>query len=234
MSSIFAEYETDLDTVLQGVQSKLSGDAVAFRGDERRALFRRVERELEEADEIIAQMEVEVQTADKNKAELQGKLRAHKGVVARHKADLKSFASTADRDDLLSTSSRPDHVSISMTDLDRPDSPASASASQAQRSRLLSTTDKLADGQRRLEDSHRIALETEELGTGILRDLRSQRDTLEHTRDTLYGADSSIDRASNTLQKMIRRAYQQRAVTYAIIAVLVFLILYVLYSKLFG
>jgi vesicle transport through interaction with t-SNAREs protein 1 len=104
---------------------------------------------------------------------------------------------------------------------DRSESP-SFSQAQAQRARLMSATDKLADGQRRLEDSQRIALETEDVGAGILRDLRTQRDTLEHSRDTvrqdarslhplahsghsqLYEADGSIDRASSTLRKMIR------------------------------
>jgi vesicle transport through interaction with t-SNAREs protein 1 len=72
----------------------------------------------------------------------------------------------------------------------------------------------------------------------------------------LTQADGSIDRASGTLKKMIYkyvptrpfprshvglwctadsdRMYQQKFVTYAIIAVLVLLILLVLYSKLFG
>ncbi|GAA5888595.1 hypothetical protein JCM5296_001082 [Sporobolomyces johnsonii] len=231
-ASVFAEYETDLETVLKSVADKLEGDALTLRGDERRSTFRRVERELEEADEIIAQMEVEVQTADHGKAELQAKLREHKGKVARQKNDLKLLASTADRDDLLSApSTSSNHVAIEMND--RAESPSSLSQAQAQRSQLLSATDKLSDGQRRLEDSHRVALEAEDLGTGILRDLRGQRDVLERTRDHLYEADGSIDRASNTLQKMVRRMYQQRAVTYAIIAVLVFLILYVLFSKMF-
>lgn len=57
-----------------------------------------------------------------------------------------------------------------------------------QRSRLLSATDKLSDGQRRLEDSHRVALETEVLGADILTNLRGQRDQLEHTRDTVSRA----------------------------------------------
>lgn len=65
--------------------------------------------------------------------------------------------------------------------MDREDS----GSGQAQRSRLLSATDKLSEGQRRLEDSHRVALETEDLGAGILRDLRGQRDQLEHTRDNV-------------------------------------------------
>lgn len=68
----------------------------------------------------------------------------------------------------------------------------SGSPSFAQAQRLLSATDKLADGQRRLEESHRVALETEDLGTGILRDLRGQRETLEHTRDTVRSPSSSL------------------------------------------
>ncbi|BGP14514.1 t-SNARE VTI1 [Rhodosporidiobolus nylandii] len=79
-----------------------------------------------------------------------------------------------------------------------------------------------------------MALETEDVGTSILGNLRMQRDTLEHARDTLYDADNSIDRASSTIKKMIRTASTQRLVTYAIIAILVSLILYVLFSKLVG
>lgn len=184
-------------------------------------MLRRVDRELEEADEIvcgrvasvngqanagtrrqIAQMEIEMQTAGREqKSQLQSKVRQHKATLNGHKAEMvsgghsltaiaplliltlpeqKTLASSADRDDLLS-SSAVRHTSI---DMDRGESPT-PSHGQAQRSRLLSATDKLSDGQRRLEDSHRVALETEDLGAGILRDLRGQRDQLEHTRDTV-------------------------------------------------
>ena len=133
------------------------------------------------------------------------------------------------------------------------------SASQAQRTKLLSTTDKLTQGQRRLEDSHRIALETEDVGSGILRDLRGQRETLVHTRDNVrtfrralwdfanfLRYDSAvrsgwIDRQSfeyaqwngqavspphHTLYSLLTRCYrmyQQKLVTYGIIAILVLL-----------
>lgn len=99
---------------------------------------------------------------------------------------------------------------------------------QAQRQKLLQGTSTLEDGSRRLQESHRIALETEDLGADILRDLRSQREQIENSRDTvgvdsfdilialsdtlskrfslqLRQADSNIDRSSRTLTKMIRR-----------------------------
>lgn len=40
-------------------------------------------------------------------------------------------------------------------------------------------------GSRRLENAHRIALETEDVGADILRNLRGQREQIEHTRDTV-------------------------------------------------
>jgi len=66
-----------------------------------------------------------------------------------------------------------------------PSPSSSPSPAYAQQTRLLSATDQLTDGQRRLEQSQRVALETEGLGTGILENLRGQRDSLIRTRDTV-------------------------------------------------
>jgi vesicle transport through interaction with t-SNAREs protein 1 len=40
-----------------------------------------------------------------------------------------------------------------------------------------------ASGSRRLENAQRIALETEDVGADILRNLQGQRETITHTRD---------------------------------------------------
>lgn len=108
----------------------------------------------------------------------------------------KSLRSSSDRDDLLSGGR--------YRDTDSP-SDLESGTSQAQRQRLLQGTDKLQDSTRRLEESNRLALETEDIGAGILNNLRGQREQIESTRDTLYRADNSIDRASGTLKQMIRR-----------------------------
>jgi vesicle transport through interaction with t-SNAREs 1 len=95
------------------------------------------------------------------------------------------------------------------------------------RERLLAGTEILADGSQRLGNTHRIALEAEDMGVEILRNLRGQRETIENARDTvssldvcgvsgfsvvlimsclqLQTADSNIDRADNTVKKMIRQ-----------------------------
>ncbi len=56
---------------------------------------------------------------------------------------------------------------------------------QNDRTRLLAGTEILSDGNRRLEDSRRIALETESQGADIMRNLRQQREQIENARDTV-------------------------------------------------
>lgn len=54
-----------------------------------------------------------------------------------------------------------------------------------QRQRLLSGTERLGESSRRLEDSHRLALETEGIGINILSTLKGQRETMLRARDTV-------------------------------------------------
>lgn len=58
---------------------------------------------------------------------------------------------------------------------------------RSDRTRLLAGTELLEDGNRRLTDSTRIALETETYGADILRGLRGQREQIENARDTVSG-----------------------------------------------
>jgi len=100
------------------------------------------------------------------------------------------------------------------------------------RTRLLAGTEALDNGNRRLQDSERIALETEEQGAGILSTLRRQREQIENSRDQLRTADTSIDRASGTLKKMIRQMHQQRFIIAGATVVLILVVVLILWAKL--
>ena len=81
----------------------------------------------------------------------------------------------AQRNDLLSGPGMPN-----------PDDPYTDDPSAfSSRTRLLAGTERLEDGSRRLDNAQRIALETEDVGADILRNLRGQREQIEHTRDTV-------------------------------------------------
>jgi len=163
-------------------------------------------------------MEIEVQSLDRAvKSKAQVKLRGYKAELSKRHSELvrvfcylllccmlmheligaqKEALSSIDRSDLLGQYRDDPDEDLEANNL---------SGAQQQRARLLNGTDKLSDSSRRLEESHRIALETEDLGADILGNLRGQREQIEGTRDRLYQADRNIDRASGTLGKMIRR-----------------------------
>ncbi|ORY00435.1 V-snare-domain-containing protein [Basidiobolus meristosporus CBS 931.73] len=190
-SELFETYEQEYAVLRDGLSKKFTSQIPSLSGEEKKTVIRAAERELEEADEIVEQMEMELYNLPQaSRTRLQSKLREYKAELNQFKKDLKNSASkSGEREELLG--------GHTVLELD--------STSMDQRARLLSGTDRLQDSSRRLQDSHRLALETESLGVGILGDLRSQREQIQHTRDTLFEADSSIDRATRTLKTMASR-----------------------------
>lgn len=65
-------------------------------------------------------------------------------------------------------------------------------ASADQRSRLMSTTERLDKSSDRIKESRRTMLETEELGVSILQDLHSQRQSLLHAHNTVWDFTSHV------------------------------------------
>ncbi|KAK0486933.1 vesicle transport v-SNARE protein N-terminus-domain-containing protein [Armillaria luteobubalina] len=217
-TSLFDSYEQDYKQLIDALRPKLDGDDKGENAEQRKATLRRAEMELDEADEMVSQMDIEIQGIPQSiRAQYQTRMRDAKAELSRYKKLLKELNS---RTALLSSSSGPAFASS--------DEPYGVS----DRTRLLAGTALLDDGTKRLQDSHRIALETEEQGADILMNLRTQREQIENSRNVIQRADSSIDRASKTLKGMIRRMYQQRVVTGAIIGVLILLIIIIVWEKL--
>ncbi|KAH9466594.1 hypothetical protein MJO28_000791 [Puccinia striiformis f. sp. tritici] len=219
---LFSSYEQEFNDLVISIRNALNVEAKNSVGEQRKAVLRRVERDYEEAEEILSQMDVELQSLDRAlKPTISQKLKSYKAELSGFKSQIKQAYSQANPTELNSDSPYQEESDLSNSTKER----------QAQRERLLRSQQVLESSSNRLDSSHRIALETEELGSGILRDLRGQREQIENTRDTLREADGHLDKASNTLNKMIRRMYQQRVISGVIIAVLILLILFILYSK---
>ncbi|KAI7868778.1 t-SNARE [Spinellus fusiger] len=223
-SNLFNNYEQDLQAVNDSIRAKLTQHIPSQSGEERKATIRAVEREMDESDEIIGQMEMELLNIPvPSRTRLQAKLRLYKSETEKMKRDLRRTTATAprskDRAELLGD------LENGMGDLD--------ASTMDQRQRLLSGTERLGESSRRLQDSHRLALETEGIGINILSNLKGQRETIVRARDTLAEADSYIDKASRTLKGMARRMATNKMITAAIIIILVALIVLVIWSKLF-
>ncbi|KAF8631523.1 hypothetical protein AX15_002283 [Amanita polypyramis BW_CC] len=220
-TALFDRYYNDFQQFIVTINDRLEGNSTDDRSEQRPAVLRRVDMDLDEVDEMVSQMELELQGVPQSlRSQYQSRLRDAKSELSRHKKLAKEARSQVARQDLLSSSQGRSTPS---------DDPY---ASTTDRSQLLAGTALLEDGTKRLQNSYRMALETENQGADILLNLRSQREQIEHTRGTLQTTDIAINRASNTLKGMIRRMYQQRAVTGAIIFVLVLLIAVIIWEKL--
>ncbi|KIL57907.1 hypothetical protein M378DRAFT_171208 [Amanita muscaria Koide BX008] len=220
-TSLFDSYEQDFKHIIQGIREKLEGGAKSNKGEQRKAALRRVEIELDEADDIVSQLEVEIQGIPKSiRPQYATRLKQVKADLTKYKKMSKDTHAQLARSDLLSSFSPRSYPS---------DDPY---GERNERTRLLVGTDILNDGSRRLVDSTRVALEAEEQGADILRSLRVQREQIENVRDTLRTSDTHIDRASGTIKGMVRQMYKQRFILSGIFAFLVFLIVLILYIKL--
>lgn len=139
----------------------------------------------------IGQMSLElsnIPSSGRNKIKPRLRNYTHDLDVSRHA--LLKFAQNAERDALFGG---------------RGGSNGSGDAVVDQRQQLLSGTDRLERSSQRLRDSQRIANETEDIGAGILGDLRVQREQILNTHNTLNDSERYLDRSIKTLRGMARR-----------------------------
>lgn len=217
MSALLQSYESDFRATLDEARSKLQL-APSQALSERNATLKQVEQQQEELVDLLDQMEIEVNSAIPNgqeRANVKAKLRGYRRQVQTElKQPLQQLIDSRDRDLLFGEQN-----------------PQFANLNEDQRQQLLSNHSILQGTGDRLRDATRIATETEGIGSTIMNDLRSQRETLENARQTLFTADSYVDKSIRTLKTMSRRLVANKFISYAIIAVLILLILLVIFSK---
>ncbi|EXJ65693.1 vesicle transport through interaction with t-SNAREs 1 [Cladophialophora psammophila CBS 110553] len=217
-SELFSTYEAELKLVQADVNQKLD-QIPELAGEERKAVIRGAERAIDEAKELLDQMNLEksnIPTSQRSK--VNSRFRNHQSDIDTLQRKLKS----------LVESERKQLFGDRYTD-DPETGPRDAQLEQRQQ--LLSGTDRLGRSSDRLRESHRIALETEQIGASTLADLHQQRNVIENTHRNLLQSEGYVDRSVKTLRGMARRMATNRVITIAIITVLVLLIIGVIYSK---
>jgi len=214
-SELFGSYEAELKLVQADLNQKLE-QLPELTGEPRKAAISQAERALDEAKEILDQMRIEKQNIP---------------TPSKQKINTRFRNYTTDIDTLSRKLSSLKSSGFGNRYTDSPDANGPEDPSLEQRQQLLSGTDRLERSSNRLRDSQRIALETEEIGRNTLGDLGRQRETIQHTRDTLLESEGYTDRSIKTLRGMARRMATNRIITIAIITVLVLLIVAVIVSK---
>lgn len=201
-------YESDYQLALSDARSKLAGGSLLA------STVQAVEQALDEAQDVLDQMNIEMQNLPApQRAEPNKRIRQHRADVAELRRKVAAEATDAERAQLFGRYT------------DEPEQRLALLANNAAMERALERA------LERLRDSQRVAHETEAIGGNILNDLRAQREQIVNLRNTLLAADLYVDKLIQTLRAMSRRITANKFISYAIIAVLIVLIFLVLASK---
>uniref|UniRef100_A0A6V7K8M3 t-SNARE coiled-coil homology domain-containing protein n=1 Tax=Bracon brevicornis TaxID=1563983 RepID=A0A6V7K8M3_9HYME len=153
----------------------------------------------------MEQMELEVRgTSGSQRERLKSRVESHRAELKRLSQEFQ--AAKKPKDDVLDMGSE-DNWDNSVT--------------EDQRKRLLDTSERIDRTGRTLQNGYRMVLETEEIGSQVLKDLHDQRETIQRSRGRLRDTDAELGRGSRLLSGMIFRSLQQRFILVAVFVVLV-------------
>eukprot|EP00038_Savillea_parva_P009150 m.181565 g.181565 ORF g.181565 m.181565 type:complete len:217 (+) comp15309_c0_seq1:114-764(+) len=207
MSDMIEEYEAEFNELTDAVHKRCAR-IPDLSGDSKKTEVSKAEKEIQDATELIEQMEMEViNLPSSQRSNTKAKIAEFKKTMQDLNKKLKRSAvmlsnSQSARDDLFD-----------LTDGDDA------------RDALLSNTERLDRTSRRLEDGHRSALEAVEIGAGALDELGRQRETIERSRGRLRGMDSDLSKSQKLLRSIYNRAIRNRVLTSLIIGLLTIVII---------
>lgn len=101
--------------------------------------------------------------------------------------------------------------------------------SNEQQRRLLDNSERIERTGNRLTEGYKMVLETEQIGTAVLQDLSTQRDTIHNARSRLRFANEDLRQSSRIMNSMIMRSLRERAVLFGVVFVFVIVIFSVFY-----
>ncbi|XP_072032221.1 vesicle transport through interaction with t-SNAREs homolog 1B-like [Amphiura filiformis] len=223
-SEQFERYEEDYRTIYDDLKFKVEVKIPTCGGEEKKQIVREVERGIEEASQVLQEMEAQAKPAPGSyRTQMIARIRNHRRDLDKLFRDLKRTGSGS-RDELFGggfyTSNAVDNQINAMQN--------------AQRSRLLQGTDSLNRASDSIDRTHRIAAETDEIGVGIIDELDSQKEQLLSARDKLEDMDSNIGKSRRILKSMGRRVVTDKMILTAVILIELGILGGVIYWKFFS
>ncbi|XP_040217554.1 vesicle transport through interaction with t-SNAREs homolog 1A isoform X3 [Rana temporaria] len=216
MSAVFQGYEQDYGVLTADITNRIGKIPKLAGGEseEKKQMVMNVEKQLEEAKELLEQMDLEVREIPaQSRGMYSNRMRSYKQEMSKLEADFKrSRIAYSDevRNELLGDD---------------------GNSSESQRAHLLDNTERLDRSSRRLEAGYQIAVETEQIGQNILENLNQDREKIQRARERLRETDTNLGKSSRILTGMLRRIIQNRLLVFVLgIIILITIILAIYFS----
>jgi len=216
--SMFSQYEQEFLTRSNAVRAKLQ-QVQKLGGEPRKMALREAEREIENSKTTLRRMEEIGAGGGSNKE----KQRTQQQLCRGYQQDVIVLQREIQHAQLMPGPKM--GISSDFGDLDRETN---------QRNQIENTYGVVQESGQRLDNAHRIALETENIGTETLNNLGGQRKQLEKTRDYLDEIDQNLSFSQKILNAMNRRIITNKLILVLIILVLLASIGLIVYFKWVG
>ncbi|XKL60883.1 hypothetical protein PGB90_007940 [Kerria lacca] len=214
--SLLENHEQQYAIISADITSKI-GKLSSYIGSDRKQLCSEIEKLIEDAQELMEQMELEVR-------DLNSSIRSkYTHRISSYKAELTRLSQDFSRVKFRS------HVSFSNSNEGLYAEYNDMNSEQKQR--LLYTTEQIEETGKHLANGYRIAIETEELGSKMLHNLHSQRETIQSSLHRVYETNSNIRLSSQVLSRMMNRCLQDRLIVIGIFILLLLIIGFTVYFK---
>jgi len=210
---MFEDYENEL-TSLQAVLTRKILQVPQLTGERKKLAIHEIEKDFEQADRIIQQLENTARTSQQK-----SKLRNIDAELSRQKREIsnsRNARASTFQDSLFSSTSE----DLQVRTLD-------------QRSKLLVGVERLENSSARIQNAHKIALETEEIAEATLTELEEQKETLLRARDNLDRVDDNMARSRNLVLQMTAKVMTNKIILILIILVLLVVIGVIVYFRWF-
>ncbi|OCT91937.1 vesicle transport through interaction with t-SNAREs homolog 1B [Xenopus laevis] len=210
------ELYNELYANLQKIQQRLQSSY----GEEKKKLLREFGEKQKEANEMLSEMENELKSAPPSfRHQTTSKLRAYKRDLVKLQMEANYNALELGPKERETYNVKNEH----------------STHLASQRSLLLQGTESLNRATDSIARSHRIAAETDAIGTDIIEELGEQREKLDRTKGRLVGTSENLSKSRKILRSMSRKIVTNKLLLSIIIilelAILGGLIYYKFFSK---
>ncbi|XP_018566330.1 vesicle transport through interaction with t-SNAREs homolog 1A [Anoplophora glabripennis] len=217
MVSLFENYEQQYSVLTADITAQV-GLLTASATKDRRQLISNIEKHVEEAQELLEQMELEVREVESSKRQrCRTKLDCYRAELKRLTLDYIK-ARSIKQGALYDSAEELNDVRISSD----------------QKQRLLDNSETIERTGKKLEEGYRVIVETQEIGTQVLKNLGDQRETIQRSRARLRETDEEVNRSGRIINSMIIRSLQQKVILFTVCACFLIAIclgIYLAYSR---
>lgn len=214
--SLLENHEQQYAILSADITSKI-GKLSSYTGSDRKHICTEIEKLIEDGQELMEQMELEVRDVN---SVLRSKY-THR--ISSYKAELTRLSQDFSRIMLgsqVNFSESNDGSYAEYNDMNT-----------EQKQRLLDTTELIEETGKHLANGYRIAIETEEIGSKMLQNLHSQRETIQSSLNRVHETNSNVRLSSQILTGMVNRSIQHRLIVGSIFAFLLLIVVITIYYK---